>query len=179
VRVYALRAQTVPARLTGDVQVGAEARPSIAVLPFRMQPTTPEESYVATGVVEEIIYALASLKELFVVARSSVLGYGGATIDARAIGRELGARYVLYGSVRRASGRLHVETQLSDAETGTVVRSDLFEGDLDDLFELQRRITVNVVRTVAGVGARRPRTEHVGPLQCTDHDRYARRARET
>jgi adenylate cyclase len=149
VRVFALRTQTVPARLIGDTRVGAEVRPSIAVLPFRMRPTTPEESYFAAGVVEDIIHALASLKELFVVARGSVLGYGGATIDVGAISRELGVRYVLYGSVRRAHGRLRIETELSDAETGTVIRSDLYEGDLTDLFELQRRITVSVVRAVA------------------------------
>ena len=149
VRVYQLRTQPVPARLIGDVQIGGEVRPSIAVLPFRMRPTSPEEGYFATGIVDEIIQALASLKELFVVARGSVLGYGGATIDVRAIGKELGVRYVLYGSVRRSGGRLHIETQLSDADTGTVVRSDVYEGHLTDVFQLQRRITVNVVRTVA------------------------------
>ena len=78
-----------------------------------------------------------------------MLGYGGATIDVRTISRDLGVRYVLYGSVRRSHGRLHIETELSDAEAGTVIRSDVYEGELTDLFELQRRITVSVVRTVA------------------------------
>ena len=119
-----------------------------------MHPTDPEEGYFADGMVDDIIHALACLKELFVVARGSVLGYGGATIDVRAIGKELGVRYVLYGSVRRSGGRLHIETQLSDAETGTIIRSDQYEGGLTDVFELQGRITVNVVRDG---GAARPR----------------------
>jgi adenylate cyclase len=149
VRVFALRTQTVAARLIGEAPTGSEPRPSIAVLPFRMRPTSPEESYFASGMVDNIIHALAALKELFVVARGSVLGYGGATIDVRAVGRELGVRYVLYGSVRRSGGRLRIETELSDAETGTLVRSDQYDGELNDLFELQNRIATSVVRTIA------------------------------
>jgi adenylate cyclase len=149
VRVFALRVPAAPARLVGDVLTGVEQRPSIAVLPFRMHPTDPEESYFATGIVDDIIHGLASLKELFVVSRGSALGYGGATIDARAIGSDLGVRYVLYGSVRRSGGRLRIGTELSDAETGTIIRSDQYDGSLADLFELQGRIAVNVVRTIA------------------------------
>jgi adenylate cyclase len=149
VRVYALRAQTAPARLLGDALADAEPRPSLAVLPFRMQPTDPEESYFADGIVDDIIHGLASLKELFVVSRGSTLGYGGSHLDARGVGRALGVRYVLSGSVRRWGGRLRISTQLSDAETGTVIRSDQYEGSLSDLFELHARIAVNVVRTIA------------------------------
>jgi adenylate cyclase len=133
----------------GDVLAGSEPRPSIVVLPFRMHPTSPEESYFADGIVDDIIHGLAALKELFVVSRGSALGYGGATLDVGAIGRELGVRYVLYGSVRRSGGRLRIGTELSDAETGTIIRVDQYEGSLTDLFELQGRIAVNVVKTIA------------------------------
>ena len=149
VRVFALRTPTPPSRLIGDALAGSEPRPSLAVLPFRMHPTDPDESYFADGVVEDIIHGLASLKELFVVSRGSALGYGGPTLDVRAIGAELGVRYILYGSVRRSGGRLRISTELSDAETGTVIRSDQYEGSLADLFELHGRIAVNVVRTIA------------------------------
>ena len=149
VRVFALRAPTAPSRLIGDALAGSEPRPSLAVLPFRMYQTTPEESYFADGIVDDIIHGLASLKELFVVSRGSTLGYGGASVDVRSVGTDLGVRYVLYGSVRRTGGRLRISTELSDAETGTVIRADQYEGSLTDLFELQGRIAVNVVRTIA------------------------------
>jgi adenylate cyclase len=149
VRAFALHVQAAPARLVGDAVVGSEPRPSIAVLPFRMRPINPDEKYFADGIVDDIIHGLAALKELFVISRGSAASYGGQTLDVQAIGRELGVRYLLYGSVRRAGGRLRIETQLSDAETGTVIRSDQHEGELTDLFELQGRIAMNVVRTIA------------------------------
>lgn len=149
VRVFALRVQTAPLRLVGDALAGSEPRPSIAVLPFRKHQTDPEEGYFADGIVDVIINALASLKELFVISRGSTLGYAGETIDARAIGRELGVRYVLYGSVHRSRGRIRIGTELSDTETGTIVRSDQYDGDLAELFEVQDRIATNVVKTIA------------------------------
>jgi adenylate cyclase len=149
IRVFALRIKAPPPRLIGDALAGSEPRPSIAVLPFRKYQTEPEGGYFADGIVDDIIHALAALKELFVVSRGSTLGYGGTTIDVRAIGHELGVRYVLYGSVRRSGGKLRIGTELSDAETGTVIRSDQYDGSLDDLFELQDRISVNVVKTIA------------------------------
>ena len=149
VRVFALRAQTAPTRLVGDAPAGSEPRPSIAVLPFRKYQTEPGEGYFADGIVDNIIHALASLKELFVIARGSTLDYGGSTIDVRAIGRELGVRYVLYGSAWRSDGRLRIGTELSDAETGVVIRSDRYDGSLADLFELQERISISVVKTIA------------------------------
>jgi adenylate cyclase len=149
VRVFSLRVHAAPTRLVGDAPAGSEPRPSIAVLPFRKHQTDPQEAYFADGIVDVIIHALAALKELFVISRGSTLEYGGSSIDVRAIGRELGVRYVLYGSVLRSGGRLRIATELSDAETGAVVRSDQYEGDLADLFELQDRISINVVRTIA------------------------------
>jgi adenylate cyclase len=98
---------------------------------------------------DDIIRALAALKELFVVSRGSTLGYGGTMIDVRTIGQQLGVRYVLYGSVLRSGGSLRIGTELSDAETGAVIRSDQYQGSLTDLFELQDRISINVVKTIA------------------------------
>ena len=83
------------------------------------------------------------------VSRGSTLGYGGDEVDVRAIGEALDVRYVLYGSVRREAGRLRIATELSDAETGAIIRSDKYEGDLGDLFTLQDRISASVVGTIA------------------------------
>ena len=149
VRMFTLHVQGVDVRLVGTAPLGADNRPSIAVLPFRKYQKDPEEAYFADGIVDDIIYALAGLKELFVVSRGSTLGYGGDEVDARAIGQALGVRYVLYGSVRRDAGRLRIATELSDAETGTIIRSDKYEGELDDLFTLQDRISASVVGTIA------------------------------
>ena len=149
VRMYTLHVQGAEVRLVGDAPLGADDRPSIAVLPFRKYQKDPEEAYFADGIVDDIIYALAGLKELFVVSRGSTLGYGGDEVDARAIGQALGVRYVLYGSVRRDAGRLRIATELSDAETGAIIRSDKYEGELGDLFTLQDRISASVVSTIA------------------------------
>jgi adenylate cyclase len=149
VQIFALRPPTAPSWSLDAVVNGSEARPSIAVLPFRRFQASPEEAYFADGVVEDIIHGLSSLKDLFVVSRASGLGYGGTTLDVRAVGADLGVHYVLYGSVRRWGGRLQIGTELSDAETGTVVRADQYEGSLNDLFELQGRIAVSVVRELA------------------------------
>ncbi len=149
VRMFTLRVEGTEARLVGNTPLGTDDRPSIAVLPFRKNQTDPHEAYFADGIVDDIIYALAGLKELFVISRGSTLGYGGEEIDVRAIGRALGVRYVLYGSVRRAAGRLRIATELSDAETGAIIRSDKYQGELGDLFDLQDRISASVVTTIA------------------------------
>jgi adenylate cyclase len=149
VRVYALRPSMQPAKLVGESVAGSEPRPSIAVLPFRMNLASPDQGYFADGVVYDIIRGLAALKELFVVSRGSSLGYGGRDIDVREIGRQLGVRYVLYGSVQRTTTMLRIGTELSDAESGEVIRSDQYEGDPGDLFALQDRIAISVVRKIA------------------------------
>jgi adenylate cyclase len=149
VRVYALHPPMQPSRLVGEAAAGSEPRPSIAVLPFRMNLVSPDQAYFVDGIVYDIIRGLAALKELFVVSRGSTLGYGGRNIDVREIGRQLGVRYVLYGSVQKTSTTLRIGTELSDAESGEVVRSDQYEGDLGDLFALQDRIAISVVRTIA------------------------------
>ena len=149
VRVYALHSPMQPAKLVGEAEAGSEPRPSIAVLPFRMNLASPDQAYFADGIVYDIIRGLAALKELFVVSRGSALGYGGRNVDVREIGRQLGVRYVLYGSVQRTSTMLRIGTELSDAESGDVISSDLYEGDLGDLFALQDRIAISVVRRLA------------------------------
>jgi adenylate cyclase len=149
VRMFTLRTEGTQARLVGDVPAGSDSRSSIAVLPFRKNQTDPDEAYFADGIVDDIIFALAGLKELFVISRTSTLGYTGETIDTRAIGRELGVRYVLYGSVRRAGDRLRITTELSDTENGAVIRSDRYDGELADLFALQDRISASVVNAIA------------------------------
>jgi adenylate cyclase len=172
VRVFDLRTHAPPSRLIGDDLLGSESRPSLAVLPFRMHPIEPEERYFADGIVDEIIHGLATLKELFVIARGSALGYGGTTLDVAAIGRTLGVRYVLYGGVRRSGGRLRIVTELSDAESNAIIRSDQYEGQLSDLFALQAKIAVDVVRTIAPHVQEREleRTRRKHPQNLTAYD---------
>ena len=149
VRAFALHAVEARTHPLGDPPVGTEGRPSIVVLPFRQSPLDPDDAYFADGIVDNIIHALAGLKDLFVISRGSTLGYGGAKIDVRAIGRELGVRYVLYGSVQRVAGHLRIATELSDAETGAIVFSEKYDGELSELFALQDRIAAQVVTTIA------------------------------
>jgi adenylate cyclase len=148
VRAFALQLDA-RARALGDAPVGAGGRPSIVVLPFRKNQSDPDDAYFADGIVDNIIHALAGLKELFVISRGSTLGYGGARIDVRAIGRELGVRYVMYGSVQRAAGHLRIATELSDAETGAIVLSERYDGEVSALFALQDIISTQIVTTIA------------------------------
>jgi TolB-like protein len=127
----------------------ADDRPSIAVLPFRKDHPDPEEAYFADGIIEGIVHVLSGLDGVFVVSRGSALAFAQMTTDARAAGRELGVRYVLYGGVRRAGGRLRITTELTDAERGTILRTDRYEGDTADLFALQDRIAEQVAAAIA------------------------------
>ena len=122
-------------------------KPSIAVLPFANMSGDPEQEYFADGMVEEITTALSRIRWLFVIARYSSFTYKGQAIDVKQVGRELGVRYVLEGSVRKAGGRVRITSQLIDALTGTHLWADRFDGSLEDVFELQD----NVAITVAGV----------------------------
>jgi TolB-like protein/Flp pilus assembly protein TadD len=148
VRVLSLRFPDAPPAAAGEATAGEEARASIAVLPFRKL-ATGDDGYFADGIVDNIIHALASLKELFVISRGSTLGFGGGEIDARAIGRELGVRYLLYGSVQRSGKRLRIGTELIDAETGEVIRADHYHGSLGKLFEFQDQIAEEVVKAIS------------------------------
>jgi TolB-like protein len=120
-------------------------KPSLAVLPFQNLSGDPEQEYFADGVVEDIITALSRTGWLFVIARNSSFTYKGQAHDIRRVGRELGVRYVLEGSIRRAGGRVRVTGQLNDALTGGHVWADRFDGESGDIFDLQDRITESVV----------------------------------
>jgi TolB-like protein/class 3 adenylate cyclase/tetratricopeptide (TPR) repeat protein len=120
-------------------------KPSIAVLPFNNLSGDPEQDYFADGIVEDIITALSRVHWLFVIARNSSFTYRGKTVDVKQVGRELGVRYVLEGSVRKASNRVRISGQLIDALTGAHVWADHFDGVLDDIFDLQDRVTASVV----------------------------------
>jgi TolB-like protein/Flp pilus assembly protein TadD len=117
-------------------------KPSIAVLPFQNISGDPEQEYFADGITEDITTALSRISSLFVIARNSSFAYKGRAIDIRQIGRELGVRYVLEGSVRRAGQRLRITGQLVEAETGAHLWADKFDSALEDVFDLQDRVTM-------------------------------------
>ena len=123
-------------------------KPSIAVMPFENMSGDPEQEYFADGMVEEIITALSRFRWLFVIARNSSFTFKGKAVDVKEIGRRLGVRYVLEGSVRKASGRVRITGQLIDAVTGTHIWADRFERDLTDIFALQDEVTVAVVSAI-------------------------------
>jgi TolB-like protein/class 3 adenylate cyclase len=124
-------------------------KPSIAVLPFQNMSGDPEQDYFADGMVEDIITALSRTKSLFVIARNSSFTYKGKAVDIKQVGRELGVRYVLEGSVRKAGNRLRVTGQLIDATTGSHIWADRFEGGVEDLFDLQDQVTSRVTGAIA------------------------------
>lgn len=119
-------------------------RPMIAVLPFQNMSGDPEQEYFADGMVEEIITALARIRWLLVIARNSSFTYKGRAVDIKQVGRELGVRYVLEGSVRRSAAVVRITAQLIDAQTGAHLWADRFDGPLQDVFELQDRIALAV-----------------------------------
>ena len=122
--------------------------PSIAALPFQNWSGDPEQEYFADGVVEDIITALSRVHWLFVIARNSSFTYKGRAVDVKQVGRELGVRYVLEGSVRKAANRVRITGQLIDATTGAHLWADHFEGSLDDIFELQDQVAERVVGAI-------------------------------
>jgi len=122
-------------------------KPSIAVLPFQNMSGDPEQEYFADGMVEEITTALSRIRWLFVIARNSSFTYKGQAVDVKQVGRELGVRYVLEGSVRKAGGRVRITAQLIEASDGAHLWADRFDGSLEDVFDLQDK----VASSVAGV----------------------------
>ncbi len=124
-------------------------KPSIAVLPFQNMSGDLEQEYFADGIVEDIITALSRFKSLFVIARNSSFTYKGKAVDIKQVGRELGVRYVLEGSVRKAGARVRITGQLIDATTGAHLWADKFEGDLQGIFELQDSVATSVVGAIA------------------------------
>jgi adenylate cyclase len=124
-------------------------KPSIAVLPFQNLSGDSEQEYFADGMVEDIITALSRFRSLFVIARNSSFTYKGNAADIKQVGRELGVRYVLEGSVRKAGGHVRITGQLIDAATGGHLWADKFDGALEDVFGLQDQITTSVVGVIA------------------------------
>jgi TolB-like protein len=143
VRAYRARLeQIMPSRSPGPP---LPDRPSIAVLPFQNMSGDLEQEYFADGIVEDIISALSRMRWLFVIARNSSFIYKGRAVDVKQIGRELGVRYVLEGSVRKAANRVRITGQLIDAATAMHLWADRFEGGLEDIFYLQDQVTASVV----------------------------------
>ena len=147
VRVYRVATGPVSAATKETPALALPDKPSIAVMPFANLSGDPEQDYFADGMVEEIITALSRIRWLFVIASNSSFTYKGQAIDVRQVGRELGVRYVLKGSVRKAGDRVRITAQLIDALTGTHLWADRFDGSLEDVFDLQDQ----VASSVAGV----------------------------
>ncbi len=141
--------QPVPPRQASPAVLALPDKPSITVLPFHNLSGDPEQEYFADGVVEDIIAALSRIRWLFVIARNSSFTYKGRSVDAQGVGQELGVRYVLEGSVRKCANKVRITGQLIDATSGTHIWAERFEGLLDDIFELQDRITESVVGAIA------------------------------
>ena len=124
-------------------------RPSIAVLPFLNLSGDPAQDYFVDGVVDDIISALSRMSSLFVIARNSSFTYKGRAVDVKQVGRDLGVRYILEGSLRQAANRVRITGQLVDATTGTNLWSERFEGRIGDIFALQDQLTTDVVGAIA------------------------------
>jgi len=159
VQLYAVRGATSAATTTtaaisimphdNNKPLPLPDKPSIAVLPFQNMSADPEQEYFADGMVEDIITGLSRSKLLFVIARNSTFTYKGKAVAVRQVGRELGVRYVLEGSVRKAGKRLRVTAQLIDVSTDAHIWADKFDSDLEDIFDLQDRLTGSVIGAIS------------------------------
>ena len=151
-------------------------KPSIAVLPFQNMSGDAEQEFLADGVAEDIITALSRLRWLFVIARNSSFAYKGAAPDVREVARDLGVRYVLEGSVRRAGNRVRVTGQLIDATTSNHIWAERYDRDIEGIFELQDEITMAIVRAVDPEiqGAEQERALRKHPENLTAWDHYQR-----
>jgi adenylate cyclase len=166
VRLYAVSHSGIAAAMAPNKAVTKPLplpdKPSIAVLPFQNMSGDPEQEYFADGMVEDIITALSRFGELFVIARNSTFLYKGRAIDIRQAGRELGVRYVLEGSVRKAGSRVRITGQLIEASSGAHLWADRFDGDLEDIFSLQDQVTARVANAIA------PRIEDIEISRATN-----------
>jgi adenylate cyclase len=168
VRVYRLAMDLNPTKIERFAPENPPSRlplpdkPSIAVLPFQNMSGDPEQEYFADGIVEDVITALSRTKSLFVIARNSSFTYKGRSFDVAQVGRELGVRYVLEGSVRKAAAQLRITCQLIDTTSNRHIWADRFDGAIEEVFELQDRVTARVVATIepalAGAEMERART---------------------
>jgi TolB-like protein/class 3 adenylate cyclase/tetratricopeptide (TPR) repeat protein len=136
-------------KAAGKMERMPSERPSIAVLPFVNMSGDAEQEYFADGITEDIITALSKLRWLFVIARNSSFTYKGKAVDVKRVGRDLGVRYVLEGSVRKGGNRVRVTAQLIDAATGNHIWAERYDGELTDIFDLQDQLTTRVVGAIA------------------------------
>jgi adenylate cyclase len=146
VRVYRIQLDTTSK--TSAPQSALPEKPSIAVLPFQNMSGDSEQEYFCDGMVEDIITGLSRIKWLFVIARNSSFIYKGHSVDVKQVGRDLGVRYVLEGSVRKGGNRVRVTAQLVEGDTGRHVWAERYDRPLDDIFALQDEITLNVVGAI-------------------------------
>jgi TolB-like protein len=176
IRVY--RVQAVTSATKPVVALPLPDKPSIAVLPFQNMSGDPEQEYFVDGMVEEIITALSRIRWLFVIARNSSSSYKGQSPDVKQVGRELGVRYVLEGSVRKGGNRLRITGQLIDAETGAHLWADRFDGLIEDVFELQDRVATAVAGVIepALLGAEVARIANRPTTDFSTYDVYLARA---
>jgi TolB-like protein/class 3 adenylate cyclase/Flp pilus assembly protein TadD len=177
VRVYRVVTAARPAMPQAEPRpLPLPDKPSIAVLPFANMSGDPEQEYFADGMVEEIITALSRIRWLFVIARNSSFAYKGQAIDVKQVGRELGVRYVLEGSVRKASGRVRITAQLIDATSGTHLWADRFDGPLEDVFDLQDKVASSVAGVIEPAlrAAEIQRSSHRPTQDLTAYDLYLR-----
>jgi len=151
VRVYRVRDRAGPAEEPFSAPpkpLPLPDKPSIAVLPFANMSGDPEQEYFADGMVEEITTALSRIRWLFVIARNSSFTYKGQSVDVKQVGRELGVRYVLEGSVRKAGREVRITAQLIDAASGAHLWADRFDGSLEDVFQLQDNVAISVAGVI-------------------------------
>jgi TolB-like protein len=174
IRVY--RVQTKTSARQPIAALPLPDKPSIAVLPFQNMSGDPEQEYFADGMVEEIITALSRIRWLFVIARNSTFTYKGRAVDVKEVGRDLGVRYVLEGSVRKAGQRVRIIAQLIDTSDGTHLWADRFDGSLEDVFDLQDEVASSVTAviepTLEGAEVRRSRERPTKDF--TAYDLYLR-----
>src|SRR5208282_3615331 len=178
VRVYRVRdpgvAKSEPAPASPVLPL--PDKPSIAVLPFANMSGDPEQEYFADGMVEEIITALSRIRWLFVIARNSTFTYKGQAVDVRQVGRELGVRYVLEGSVRKGGNRVRITAQLIDAASGAHLWADRFDGSLEEVFELQDEVAIKVAGVIEPTlqASEVRRSSERAPQDQTAYDLYLR-----
>jgi len=146
--IGSVREQNVASDSAGEALDVSQHKPSIAVLPFVNLSGDVEQEYFVDGMVEEIITALSRIRWLFVIARNSTFTYKGQTTDVRQVGSDLGVRYVLEGSVRKAGNRVRITGQLIDTATAAHLWADRFDGLLDDVFELQDKVASSVAGAI-------------------------------
>lgn len=177
ISVYALNVSKAgPADLTQLPEGAPDQVSSIAVLPFSNMTGDPQEDHFIDGMVEDIITALAQYPDVAVIARNSSFTYKGKSVDVRKAANELGARYVLEGSARKAGNRIRITGQLIDATTGTHLWADRFDGSLDDVFELQDQLVAKIVGAVEPTlrAAETARAARKPDAMLTAHDLYLR-----